>query len=571
MKFSRSLSVALVLLAGCNSSTKNDAAIKWDGSAGGSGTGGSSVGPAGADARADDAATERSTPSGGTSGTAGASGTAGTIGVAGAGGGTGPSAGGTGTGGLTASGGRSGSGLDAGPSTTVDAGASPDTPMVPPSSRKLDLVFVIDNSPSMGPKIAKLQSQFPSLIESLQDPTQGIGLPDLRVGIIDSDLGTMSAYSSTNCSPNDSNGNSIFGDQGKFQMRDASKCGVTDSKALWLEYAQGAGTNFTGPIGAVFACLAGNLGTIGCGIEHTLQAAEFALVADGLGNQAQRAMLRPEASLGLVFLTDEDDCSAAMNDSMFGDKAELRGEAASLRCSTRAHVCDHMNLSDLPPAPGYPTTTAFSAPFASCTARTDACPNSIDPGVQSVDTSGPTACSPLRDYVRMADEIKALKADPANQILVAGIFGWPLGGDLQRAEPYKIAKTPNPNSADTAHPQTFDTWPVCYDPAHPPTSPDPTTGFDVTAAGWGATPGLRISAFIDQFGSNGIKFSICEPDFGEAVQQIGRKLASNPYGATGAGGAGGTRPRVDFDARPSDTRPSDTRPSDTRASQPDGA
>jgi len=551
MKLSRSLSVALVLLASCDSTPKNDAATKWDASAGGSGTGGTSAPSGGAVGSGGSGAGGEGVASGGV---VGAGGAAGTTSLAGSGGGILLSAGGAGAGGIAANGGRTG-GLDAGPSTALDGGESTDAPIVPPSSRKLDLVFVIDNSPSMAPKIAKLQSQFPKLIESLQDPAQGIGLPDLRVAIVDSDLGTMNAYSGS-CGPGNANGNSIFGDQGKFQMRDAAQCGVTDSKALWLEDAQGAGINFTGSIGSVFACLAGNLGTLGCGIEHPLQAAEFALVADGVGNEAQRAMLRPEASLGLVFLTDEDDCSAAMNDSMFGDRAEARGEAASLRCSTRGHACDGMNLSGQAPAPGYPTTTAFEAPLSSCAARNDACPNPIDPGVQSMDTSGPTSCSPLRDYVRIANELRALKADPAHQILVAGIFGWPLGGDMQKAEPYKIAKTPNPNAYDTAHPQIFDTWPVCYDPAHLPTNPDSTTGFDATAAGWGATPGLRISAFIDQFASNGIKFSICEADFGEAVKQIGRKLASNPYGATGTGGASGTRPRIDFDALPPDARTS---------------
>jgi hypothetical protein len=550
MKMSRSLSVVLVWLAGCHSTVSNDAATKGDGNAGG--TGGSTNGP-GADTRIGDVPTDRATALDGVIGSQGdavvgsASDANRTDGAGGSGGGIGG-----GDVALAASGGRSGDGgLDATPSTAVDGGASPDVPMVPPSNRKLDLVFMIDNSPSMAPKIAKLQNQFPKLIEALQDPAQGIGLPDLHVALIDSDLGTMGTYASGSCGPNDSNGRSIFGDQGKFQMRDAAKCGVKDTNALWLEYAQGTAINFTGQIGSVFACLAGNLGTMGCGIEHPLQAAEFALVAGGIGNEAQRAMLRPEASLGLVFLTDEDDCSAATNDAMFGDKADLHGEAASLRCSTRGHACSGNNLSDQS-TPGYPTTTSFEAPLATCVARTDACPNAIDPGVQGTDTSVPTSCSPLRDYVRIANEIKALKADPANQILVAGIFGWPLGGNMQQSQPYKIAKTPNPNTYDTSHPQIFDTWPICYDPDHPPTKADPSTGFDATAAGWGATPGLRISAFIDQFGSNGIKFSICEADFGEAVKQIGHKLASNPYGATGSGGTGGTQPRVDFDALPSD-------------------
>jgi hypothetical protein len=225
----------------------------------------------------------------------------------------------------------------------------------------------------------------------------------------------------------------------------------------------------------------------------------------------------------LLFISDEDDCSAARNDGMFGDMPELRGESASLRCATRAHQCGGKNLTN--PPPGYPTTASFSAPFSTCAARTDACPNALDvqPGT---DTSQPTSCSPLRSVKRMAEEIKALKAYPDEQIVVAGIFGWPLNDQDMATATYKIAPVPNPNTADTAHPTVFDLWPGCYDPNHKP-APATTdaNGFDSTAAGWGAAPGLRLAAYVDEFGENGLKFSICQPDFTDSMTQIGAKLA----------------------------------------------
>ena len=388
-------------------------------------------------------------------------------------------------------------------------------------ARMLDLVFMVDNSPSMAPKVAKMNQQFPKLIEALKDPNDG-ALPDLRVAIIDSDLGTGGAYPSGPCGPKTlpDGMSSIYGDLGRFQMIHAAACGVTNPAATYLEYKAGQPLNFAGDINTVFACLAGNLGVQGCGEQHSLQAFEFALVAGGLGqvNDAQHTMLRPDAYLGLVFLTDEDDCSAAPNDGMFGDKPELRGESASLRCSTRAHQCSGVNLTTTPP--GYPTTAAFSAPLSTCAARADACPNLTD-GTGSTDTSIPTDCSPLKDFRRLANEIKALKAEP-DQILVAGIFGWPLGdADMATAE-YKIDQLPNPNTADTAHPTLFDAWPVCYDPTHRPTNPNV---YDATAAGWGATAGLRNAAFIDEFGANGLKFSICAADFSSSMKVIGDTIA----------------------------------------------
>jgi hypothetical protein len=384
-------------------------------------------------------------------------------------------------------------------------------------NRMLDLIFLIDNSPSMALKQAKLKAQFPKLIDGLKDPSDGT-LPDLRVALIDSDLGSGGAYSSGACGPKTlpDGTSSNYGDLGRFQMIGAQACGVTDTTAQWLEHSKGQAVNYTGDIGAVFSCLAGNLGTLGCGLEHQLQAFEFALVADGIGNTNQHQMLRPNAYLGLVMLSDEDDCSAAPNDGLFGDKSDLRGEAASLRCGTRAHACGGVNLTETPP--GFPTTASFSAPFSTCAPRTDACP---DP----TDTSVPTTCSPLRSVGTLATEIKALKSKPDEQIFVAGIFGWPLSDADMASATYKIAPIPNPNTADTAHPTVYDTWPVCYDPNYLPTNPDPTTGFDATAASWGATGGLRIGAFVDEFGDNGLKFSICQPDFSAAMTKIGSALS----------------------------------------------
>src|ERR1017187_38465 len=389
--------------------------------------------------------------------------------------------------------------------------------------RLLDLVFMIDNSPSMAPKQMKMSANFPKLIAALKGPSDET-LPDLRVAIIDSDLGTGGAYQSGSCGPKTlpDGTQSMYDDMGQFQMIGATKCGVTSSDATFLETIGSTGVNFSGDINSVFACLAGNLGTLGCGEEHQLEAFEFAFLVSNIpSSAAQRAaFLRPNAYLGLVFLSDEDDCSAVGNDQMFGSISSLSGESASLRCYTRSHACNGQNLAN--PPPGYPTSALYLAAMSNCSARVgDTCSN--------VDVSQPTPnCNPLRDYKVMANEIKSLKSDPDHQILVAGIFGWPLDGDTTKAT-YKIAPVPNPNPADSAHPTVFDTWPICYDPNHAPAAAtaDKTTGFDPVAAGWGAAPGLRMSAFIDEFGVNGLKYSICQPDFSDAMSGIGNAFAKH--------------------------------------------
>jgi hypothetical protein len=64
---------------------------------------------------------------------------------------------------------------------------------------------------------------------------------------------------------------------------------------------------------------------------------------------------------------------------------------------------------------------------------------------------------------------------------------------------------------------------VCYDPDHKPKTKG---AFDQEAWGWGAEGGLRLSAFIDEFGEqNGLKYSICERDFTAAMLGIGTAIA----------------------------------------------
>ena len=389
--------------------------------------------------------------------------------------------------------------------------------------RQLDLVVMVDNSSSMAPKIEKLNAGFPTLVEALKSPSDGT-LPDLRIAIIDSDLGTGGAYADGPCGPKSlpDGFSSPYGDLGTFQMLSApTACPITPG-SLFLEHRSGLDANDTGSLSATFACLTSNLGTNGCFEEQPLQAFEFALAARGVGNEEQQnAFLRPSAQLGLILLSDEDDCSATpYGTSMFGDKPELRGETPSLRCATRGHMCGGVNLVASPP--GYPTDSSYVHAFSDCRARLDACPFDW-----TIDASVPTACSPLRDIRELADEILALKSSQ-DQVLVAGIFGWPSSEVEMASAMYEIAPIPNPDITDTAHPTVFDYWPVCYDPNHlpSPATTDPVTGFDATAAAWGATGGLRESAFIDQFGADGLKFSICQPDFSPTMESIGRALAN---------------------------------------------
>jgi hypothetical protein len=371
-------------------------------------------------------------------------------------------------------------------------------------TRKVDLAFVLDDSPSMGPKRDKLRDQLPSMLEALANPNAGNSLPSLRVAILDGDLGSGGTLTEGACAGK--NG-SILGDGGAWQMIDGPACGMTDLAALWMQTPTLSPANYSGDMGQVLACLACGVGQSGCGYQQPLQA--LSVSATSSGPAYLPAFLREDAFLGIVIVSDQDDCSALPNATMFGPV--LPGETANLRCATRGHACGGQNLP-------YPTTAGFTAPFSDCSARMD---TTCDAGT---DFSGPTACTPLADVHALAEKVKALKPGSANDtILVAGIFGWPQSDAQMASATYKIAPIPNPAHAQDAQaPSTvYDLWPVCYDPDHPPAQPDPATGYDATAASFGAKPGLRLSAFIDEFGRNGLKFSMCQPDWGNAFKVLG--------------------------------------------------
>src|SRR6185503_11912493 len=159
--------------------------------------------------------------------------------------------------------------------------------------------------------------------------------------------------------------------------------------------------NFTGDITAVFQCIA-PIGATGCGFEQQLRSMARGLGADGFMPPAEnQGFLRPEAYLGIIFITNEDDCSAANNG--FYDVASNANIASGLgppgnfRCSEFGHLCDGM-----PPSRNAPTGAVTDV------VTYNNCVSSENQG-QLIPVSA------------FAAGVKSLKPDPAGQILVASI------------------------------------------------------------------------------------------------------------------------------------------------------
>jgi hypothetical protein len=214
----------------------------------------------------------------------------------------------------------------------------------PPQS-KVDVLFMIDNSNSMEPKQASLMQFFPKFMERLQAMEPPL---DMHIGIVTSDLGA-GQFTPPSC-------DTAGGDKGVLQNspRGAS-CIVAqldDPNDRFLRYADnGATANFTGTIEDAFSCYAA-VGIGGCGFEHQLASvrAAFDTAFDpchqGTNCTAElnAGFLRPDAALALVLLSDEDDCSAPSNSTLFDPTqttltSEL-GPLTSYRCFQFGSLCD---------------------------------------------------------------------------------------------------------------------------------------------------------------------------------------------------------------------------------------
>ncbi len=258
--------------------------------------------------------------------------------------------------------------------------------------RNVDLLFVVDNSGSMGEEQMNLARNFPAFMGELKQ-IEGI---DLHVGVVSSDLGGgLSTFRKETCPLTD-------GDRGIFcnvRGKDCRTCGL--SAGNFLTYKNGgAAVNFTGSIEDAFSCMA-KVGTAGCSFEHSLESMRRALHAP-----ENKGFIRDGAYLAVVIITDEDDCSAAPTSNIFATDNPM--EDASFRCARTGHICNGKAVTG---------TEAISAPLGACA---------------PADNGG---LIPIKDLVK---DLVAIKKDP-RFIIMSGIFGWPLPG-TEGAARYSVTR-----------------------------------------------------------------------------------------------------------------------------------
>jgi hypothetical protein len=329
-------------------------------------------------------------------------------------------------------------------------------------NRNIDILFVIDDSPSMLDKQTNLKNNFPNFINVL-NTIEG-GLPNVHLGVVSSDVGTKGADDAQagpgiGSGPGSCSGN---GDSGNLQTNMTTLVSGTFISDV-LNNDGTRTTNYTGSLANAFSAIA-SLGASGCGFEQHLEAAKRALN----NNPANAGFLRPNAFLALVFIQDEDDCSIS-HSTLLGSDTSTLGPLQSFRCNRFGHVCAQGGAD--------PNAMNTVGPKGGCTSA----PNS-------------QYLTKVADYVTY---FKGLKSDPSN-VIVAAIAG--------PTTPYEV-ELRTPPGGGSAIPAVAHS--CTYNGANGPEVADPS---------------VRLKELLDQFPNRSTFSTICQQDLSGALIQIAQLL-----------------------------------------------
>ncbi len=203
---------------------------------------------------------------------------------------------------------------------------------------EVDLLFVIDNSGSMGQEQGLLAAEIPRIVYRLASgDVDGDGTPEVRpvdslhVGVVSTDMGTGDHMLAT-CDLGTGDDGVLRTTSNRFRE------GCAEAYPTFLEFVpDGADPDeFAAEVG----CVAG-MGTDGCSVEQPLEASLKAVTRDdspiaflsgrGHGDVANDGFLRPNSLLVVWMLTDEDDCSVRDPELLDLDSERYTGDF-NLRC-----------------------------------------------------------------------------------------------------------------------------------------------------------------------------------------------------------------------------------------------
>lgn len=231
-----------------------------------------------------------------------------------------------------------------------------DTNLDPCAATDVDMLFMIDNSGSMREEQENLIRELPRMVQALttgdrdDDGTVDFApIRSLHMGFITSDMGSGNQMGVPTCAPG-------LGDDGLLRRTSASEapCMATYPSGT---FAFGPSDDLREFIDTV-SCVA-SVGTEGCGFEQQLEAPLKALTPSnpeiwtragyvpsrfydsesglpdqlaGHGSNANAGFLRPDSTLAIVLLTDEEDCSLT-DYRLIGGEEPVASVPPNVRCS----------------------------------------------------------------------------------------------------------------------------------------------------------------------------------------------------------------------------------------------
>ena len=377
---------------------------------------------------------------------------------------------------------------------------------VPQNARnQADVLFMVDNSPSMGAMQAQLQAHFKDFLQVFDNLSKDGTYADLHVGVVTSDYGAGHSTSGSGCDP------SPGGQKGLLQAIGAAAqpgC-LAPVGAPYIAYAYGpSGATSNLPAGqdlaSTFTCMA-SVGSGGCGFEHQLESTYAAL-----RNAKENAgFLRDGAFLTVVFVTNEDDGSAPPDTHIYDPgSSPLLGAYSTFRQTRFAIACGGALV---PYGPSGPLMSCASAPAA---LQAQAL-MSLTPDDATYD---------LARYINFFNQPLSrggVKLDPANDVILVGITGPSTPFSTLLAE-VGTGNGTQPSPSYVPCPSLSSSCVValqhsCQNRAAP---------------AFFADPGVRINAVIDAAPTHQVT-SICgddldqAPDYSQALEKVANLIKSH--------------------------------------------
>jgi hypothetical protein len=350
---------------------------------------------------------------------------------------------------------------------------------------------------------SNLANNFPRLIDALRseklgraaggaacsaDDESGCRIPDVHIGVVSSDLGAGPYSDIPHCA--------MGGRGAKLQLAEhAGEASCPRPHHPWISYdplndksnVSPPGEDAIGAVSAAFGCMA-RLGAKGCGFEQQLEAARLAL--DPTAN-TNPGFVRPSALLAVVFITDEDDCSAA--DTRIYNRDDRSFAPSNFRCFEAGVTCDA--IAGGPRAPG---------PRRNCRLRSE------DPVLEPVTVAQAGGSGESYETFFKRLKVRGDGRPRPGQVIMAAIAG------PTTPVAVRISATPHGVEPDLV-----------------PTCTSRVSDDDETAA----DPAFRIKALIDAFDETdgqvpGTFRSICpvnerDNNFGAALSEIGTRIRAS--------------------------------------------